>query len=167
MLPANQVIRKLEPLLKSLGKPFRTNVVSKVPNGGEEKWFGFLNTSIFSQAHGQPRGDLNNILHITWMPDHQGETASIHWSPVDGELIDAQTLLRGGERVKLITEGTEYDGRIGTAEGPAGPENYVYVTDLVPVPGVECDPIRLLLALVRRHVHRQQQKGSSSRSKTP
>ena len=65
VLPANQVIRKLQPLLKSLGTPFRGDVFSKVPNGGEEKWFGFLNTPIFSQALGQPQGDWDNVLHMS------------------------------------------------------------------------------------------------------
>ena len=68
------------------------------------------------------------------MPDHQGETASIHWSPVDGMFIDARTLLRGGERVK-VASGDEWDGRIGTAEGAAGTDNFLNVTNLVPVPG--------------------------------
>ena len=77
-LPANQVIRKLEPLLLGLGKPFRANVFSKIPNGGQEQWHGFLNTPIFSQALGQPQGEWDGVLHITWMPDHQGKTASIH-----------------------------------------------------------------------------------------
>ena len=78
VMPANQVIRKLEPLLKSLRKPFRADVFSKAPNGAEQKWLDFQGTPLFSQALGQPQGDWDNVLHITRMPDHQGDTASIH-----------------------------------------------------------------------------------------
>ena len=96
-----------------------------------------------ARARSDSLGDWDNVLHITWMPDHQGDTASIHWSPVDGNLIESRPLLRGGERIKIITDGTEWDGRIGTAEGPATLDNYGYVTNLEPVPGVKRDPIRL------------------------
>ena len=147
VLPANQVVRKLEPLLKSLGKPFRADVFSKAPKGAEEKWLDFQGTPLGSGTLGQPQGDWDNVLHITWVPDHQGDTASIHWSPVDGELIESRALLRGGERIKITTHGTEWDGRIGTAEGPATPDNSAYVTDLEPVSGgsANLDPVRLRL----------------------
>ena len=45
VLPANQVITKLEPLLKSLGAPFVGNVFSRIPrDGGVEEWESFYKT---------------------------------------------------------------------------------------------------------------------------
>ena len=39
LLPARQVITKLEPLLESLGEPFVANVFSRLPrDGGVEEW---------------------------------------------------------------------------------------------------------------------------------
>ena len=106
--------KKLEPLLLTLGEPFHANVFSKIPTGGEEQWHHFMNTPIFSQALGTPEAEWDGVLHITWMPDHQGEMANIHWSSVDGKSIASRALLRGGERIKF-TSGDGWDGRIGTA----------------------------------------------------
>ena len=133
VLPANQVVRKLEPLLSHLGTPFRAGVFSKAPRSEEPKWLAFQGTPLGAGALGQAQGGWEKVLHITWMPDHQGDTASIHWSQVDDELIESRTLLRGGEKVQITTNGSDWDGRIGIAEGPAWPNNNVYVTNLEPV----------------------------------
>ena len=45
LLPANQVMTKLEPLLQSLGAPFVGKVVHRLPvNGGVEQWESFYDT---------------------------------------------------------------------------------------------------------------------------
>jgi hypothetical protein len=46
VLPANQVITKLEPLLESLGAPFLSKVFKRLPrDGGVELWQSFYDTA--------------------------------------------------------------------------------------------------------------------------